>query len=1290
MDFYKIRTSTNKEGDLEVYPSFVVDDKLRDIMFKSGNFYAIYDQQTGLWSKDEYDVKRMVDGDIWSKRKQLIDSAKFKEGTGVIARPLSDDDNGMWRKWRKYSKNMPDNYKQLDSTLTFASDVVKLEDYRSKRLNYDLSDAPCPAYTELISRLYEPSEREKLEWAIGCVVAGMNSKVQKFVVLYGEKGTGKSTVINIIEKLFKGYTVTFNAKALGSASDNFATEAFSENPLVAIQQDGDLSRIEDNTRLNSIVAHEKLLVNVKHEKHRTEVINAFLFMGSNSPVRITDSKSGLIRRLIDVSPTGQKFRADKYDRLVKQIDFELGAIAKHCLDVFNRLGKDYYNHYEPVRMIVETDFFYNFMEENYSLFKQQDGTTVQAAYDMYKSFCKDNGVDRFMVRNRFRSELGGYFKEFLAMTRVNGKQVRSWYSGFKAEKFDGSKSLNDILEAEQLARAESEKAEKAEKVSEKNEEKSEYIWDWIELKKQPSLLDIMLKDCLAQYTKLSSKTKSQIPIYSWDKVTTKLIDIDTSRVHYVKPPIEHIVIDFDLKDKDGNKSKELNLEAAAKWPKTYAEFSQGGSGLHLHYIYTGDPEKLKSTYAPDIEIKVFKGLLPLRRRLSYCNDIPVATISSGLPVKEETTVINDKVVQNEKHLRALIEKALRKEIEPGRTVTSIDFINFKLNEAYESGIPYDVRDLRQKILIFGMKSTHNASYCIGVVNSMKFASEGNPEKYDDEPPGDSEGSGKDPLQDPRRIFFDLEVLPNVVLICWKYEDDDHFTDWFNPTSADIEWFLHQRLYGYNCRRYDNHILWAIHLGKSVEEIFKLSCKIINSEKGSRNDAFFGPAYNLSEYDVYDGCSKKQSLKMWEIDLDIPHKEFGWAWDKELPKEMWIELAKYCHNDVYATEQVFKKTMRDFEARNILVKMCQYHGVNACLNDTTNSLTTKLILRGQRGVQSQFVKPDLSKLFPGYENDPKGIDKDRYIGKIVSGKSIYHGMDPGEGGHVFAKPGTYWDVVTFDVASMHPSSIIAENGFGPFTANFKELLDIRLHIKHKEYDVLREMYGGLLAPYLQSDEGAKALSFALKIAINSVYGLTSANFPNELRDPRNTDNWVAKRGALMMMSLHEELDEMGADVLHIKTDSIKVSHPTQEIRDFIVAYGKKYGYTFEIEDEYERIALMNESVYIAREKHPDPKDNPSGWVATGAQFLNPYVKKTIFSHEPYVFSDFCEKKSVHGDYNIYLDNNETVYDEDKEKELTKLIDKSKKQLEKLEPDDLAREEFNKTIADCQEKIDKMHN
>lgn len=295
-----------------------------------------------------------------------------------------------------------------------------------------------------------------------------------------------------------------------------------------------------------------------------------------------------------------------------------------------------------------------------------------------------------------------------------------------------------------------------------------------------------------------------------------------------------------------------------------------------------------------------------------------------------------------------------------------------------------------------------------------------------------------------------------------------------------------------------------------------------------------------------------------------------------------------------------------------------------------------------------VKP----FFPGY--------------KYELGVSTYRGEEIGEGGYVYAEPGIHCNVALLDVASMHPSSIVAETLFGDYTKNFNDLLQTRVYIKHKEYDKAAQLFGGKLAPYLQDKDKAKQLSQALKIAINSVYGLTSASFENPFRDERNKDNIVAKRGALFMVNLKHEVQKRGFTVAHIKTDSIKIPNATNEIIRFVMDYGKEYGYSFEHEATYEKMCLVNDAVYIARFARPescekaygyapeecreayDPESEIfplRGWTATGTQFQVPYVFKTLFSHEEIAFKDMCETKSVSSA--LYLDRNNAGKEEDYE-------------------------------------------
>lgn len=351
--------------------------------------------------------------------------------------------------------------------------MSKRNDYISKRLPYDLSDEPCEAWNELVGTLYSPEEREKFEWAIGSIIAGDSVNIQKFFVFYGNPGSGKSTILGIIEKLFEGYIATFEASELVGRNNSFSLEQFNSNPLVAIQHDGDLSRVENNSRLNSVISHEVMNINEKYKSQYSMKIKTMLFMATNKPVKVTDAKAGILRRLVDIHPTGNTIPVKRYEELKSKINFELGSIAKHCLDVYRECGKNYYNNYKPFEMIQETDVFYNFVEDSFDTFMREDSTTLKAAYAMYKVYYEESGLEYKMPMYKFRAELKNYFKDYYDLTRVDGQQVRSYYKGFLAEKF--------IVTVGQ-------------KVSEDDGKPYSLTLDCKE-----SLLDEELKDCPAQY-----------------------------------------------------------------------------------------------------------------------------------------------------------------------------------------------------------------------------------------------------------------------------------------------------------------------------------------------------------------------------------------------------------------------------------------------------------------------------------------------------------------------------------------------------------------------------------------------------------------------------------------------------------------------------------------------------------------------------------------------------------------------------------------------------------------------
>lgn len=1220
MDFYEIKeTKRSKNGVIEIEPDFEVNYDTEYLMIRGGAFYAIWDEETGLWSRNEKDAIKNIDRDLDIYVENNWDRLS-KEGYRVLY--MKKASSGTIRKFHRLCEDdMRDNgTRLLDEDLAFQNTSITKKDYISKRLPYSLEKGSTEAYDKLMSVLYSDEERRKIEWAIGAIVTGNSKWIQKFLVLYGAPGTGKSTVLNIIQELFAGYCTVFDAKVLGMSNKNFALEAFRNNPLVAIQHDGDLSHIEDNTRLNTIVSHEELQMEVKNKSTYPVILKSFLFMGTNKPVKITDAKSGILRRLIDVTPTGKKLGLKEYREAMHQIGFELGAIAWKCKEVYES-DPDYYDSYVPLNMMSASNDFYNFVLDNYETFKEQDGVSLKSAWELYKAYCDETKVNYPLSRMIFKDELTNYFRKFdVRPTLDDGTRPHNYYSGFRTDRFEIKKREikpedNDI--------------------------------SWITFNQTKSILDVYCGDCPAQYA-----NDKETPTQKWTDVTTKLEDIDTSRLHYVKLPKEHIVIDFDIPDENGEKSLEKNLSEASKWPKTYAELSKSGKGIHLHYIYNGPVENLARLYQEHIEIKVFTGKSSLRRKLTFCNDIQIAEISSGLPLKGEgKKMVDIEHVKTEKGLRTLIKNNLKKKYHAA-TKPSVMFIYDILEKAYKGGLKYDVSDLQPAVYIFAHNSTHNSEFCRDLVSKMHFSSD---------EPSENVNSADGPL-----VFFDVEVYPNLFLVCYKIAGEGNpVIALINPSPTAIEELSRMNLVGFNCRRYDNHVCYARMIGYSIPQIFKLSERIISGEPG----CFFGEAWNFSKTDVFDYTTKKQSLKKYEIELNLPHKEMDIPWNQDVPDEYLPNVIEYCKNDVMATEAVHYARQGDFKAREILADI-----TGMTINDTTNSLTTRWIFGDDRKPQHEFNYRDLSKpvntefadwvehFGEDYEFrvfNEKGIPVGSpYHGELLpegwsflpfwpdyifdAGKSYYKGEIIGEGGRVYSNPGMYSDVWDGDIASQHPHSIWAERLFGKkYSRRFYDLVEARVAIKHKDFNKVRTMFDGKLSKYLDDPSTVKDLAYALKIAINSVYGLTSAKFDNPFNDIRNKDNIVAKRGALFMCTLKEQVELLGYKVVHIKTDSIKIENADDYIQDFVCKFGKEYGYSFETEAEFDRFCLVNDAVYIAHNRDWDPNDEKEawkkGWTATGTQFQIPYVFKTLFAKAPILFDDMCETKSVTSA--LYLDMNE---------------------------------------------------
>lgn len=1175
MDFYNIqarRFGSQAKQDYTIEPDFTYNNK--DIVCKGGDLYGYW--YDGLWRTNKIQLINIIDKQV----REFYEEFKSKHQDATINLKLMNNHSSqLMSRFSEYVRNTPDSDVEFNKRIIFSNETPVREDYSTSQLSYTPSPGETPSFNEMFEKLYEPSELEKILWFMGAVLNNKMHKIEKFLFLYGGKGSGKGTILKVFKMLFDGYIENIDLQKLTSGSE-FSTSGVKETQLL-IDDDADLYSIRDDTNLLKLTSHDPIIVNNKYQSTYSVTFKGLLVAASNQRFKVRNIDSGITRRAVVAEPTDITHEYDKYKELMSKIPFELSHIAQKAIDTFNDLGEGYYQDYIPYDMMESTDLFYSFMREN--AVALGDVCTLKTASQLYKLFLEDFDYDTSGYKKKAKNELKRYYTTFLEQKRIDGENTKNVYEGLKWGDIFPEDLSNPVIYKSEV----------------KTEEE---LIEELALKEINSALDEMASTYPAQYT-----TNEGIPVNKWEEVTTTLNDIDTGELHYVRVPENHIVVDFDVTNENGEKDLALNLQEALKFPETYMELSKSGKGVHVHYIYEGDVSKLDSQYSDEIEVKVYRGKSSLRRKLTLCNDKKIRAISTGLPEKEETLDMYkdiEVISWNENKMRSAVKGNLERKYHDS-TKPSVDFIVKIFSDAVRDGVKYDLRDMRQDILSFAASSSNQSKYCIGAVSKIVYTTI---DAEDSDEIQRRAGSNIIPNKD--LYFYDVEVFSNLFIVAFKQYGVDEVTKWINPTREQIVSLVEKPLIGFNNRRYDNHILYARLLGEDNLSLYRQSQRIIHDKNAG--SGMYSGAYELSYTDIYDYCNagNKKSLKKWEVELGITHDEFELPWDQPVPEDMWERAAEYCGNDVLATEATFIETASDYNARRILSTLS-----GLSMNSTTNQHTTAIIFEGdpKHKTDQELIYTDLSKEFPGY--------------KYSFGKSEYRGEDPGEGGYVYAEPGVYENVALFDVGSMHPTSAIKMNAFGKYTQNYADLLEARTAIKYGDYDKARKLFDGKLAPFLDDEDEANALSDALKTAINSVYGLTSAGFDTAFKHKDNVDNIVAKRGALFMIDLKHAVQEQGYNVMHIKTDSIKIPNADEKITQFVYDFGADYGYSFDHEATYDKLALVNKSTYVCKIGW-NPKDKNIGmWEATGAQFKESYVYKVLFTEEQIEPKDFFITKEV---------------------------------------------------------------
>lgn len=295
----------------------------------------------------------------------------------------------------------------------------------------------------------------------------------------------------------------------------------------------------------------------------------------------------------------------------------------------------------------------------------------------------------------------------------------------------------------------------------------------------------------------------------------------------------------------------------------------------------------------------------------------------------------------------------------------------------------------------------------------------------------------------------------------------------NDYFADADYII-----SYNGSRFDLPIL-----AKMKSDIKRLCCtssqyihsdaEALISYDDNRNpmtrNVFWVKAWSAKHFDLLNNCLLSQSLKQWEMYLNLPIKELPYPPSADLTPEQEDEVIQYCFHDVWATAQVYwrfgsgeqKTKYHTLPARKAILEQEWPNSLVFKFDRTAQAVAAGIIYQSNVPIPPKTTDP--LQLFNLDDFDVPDEVKDiiRLLARTVAvtekeknalaERCVYRGVQLGKGGCHFIRKGEHTDLFCFDVASQYPRAISHWNLLKTPMAleRWREMMQKRLEIKAKK-------------------------------------------------------------------------------------------------------------------------------------------------------------------------------------------------------------------------------------------------
>lgn len=260
------------------------------------------------------------------------------------------------------------------------------------------ADMACPLWIETLNQILSPSQLYDqrialLQEFIGLTLLPLETRYEKFLVLIGKGGNGKSTVLRIWCDLLG--TENVSHLSLEDIAGEFRL-CDMVGKLANIAYDmRRMDRLEEG-KLKQIVSGEPIQINRKNKPLITSSLTARLIFATNDLPQISDRTDGVWRRMITMPFTVRVDQAGVDRQRHDRLRAELPGVMNWALLGLRRLltngqfttcpvceqyAHDHRMHSDPIAQFVD----------EYVELVADRAVLCEVAYDAYAKFCFGNG-----------------------------------------------------------------------------------------------------------------------------------------------------------------------------------------------------------------------------------------------------------------------------------------------------------------------------------------------------------------------------------------------------------------------------------------------------------------------------------------------------------------------------------------------------------------------------------------------------------------------------------------------------------------------------------------------------------------------------------------------------------------------------------------------------------------------------------------------------------------------------------------------------------------------------------